>query len=806
MISMKIEKRVIKSISIILTTISLCLLPNISKAGFFNKIIKEVKSIVDPSNNNFFINYLGINTITKVPYIKDTTNFVKNIADSAVKSGSASTVNYLNSGITEITNQVQDAKIIKNLDSGLTTFISTINTMDIPQLLGALPINDAQAWGEMALNVINGFTDCLSNAANTASNNAAQGTAEGLTCFSQAATMMKAMIENIIAIRKVIRYIRQIANGKHNDDLTEILTLLDDRSALNAIKLVRRFKIKFNMNNSLSNDENKQLFFGQFSTIDEIRNSSSFDNGSSNSYIASLSSACENIALPGLCDDADKATQFNRFNMQEFGLSDTELQTRKAQFTLLMQHSFGQAFDTIYSTIDTDTIIEQLNRAMYQTDPLNDGIDRRIPYLVSNKLLDGGPGAFIYNDNDGIILLNENLFNMQGLEEEEKSQIVEVYVEELGHYLNFMRCKLNNIYMENCDVIGDAGARFQEAALLDTEDLNSALNTLNQYDSNNPKVFSLGNDGGDLHYETFPSITDMQTALAKKNISFRWRLRAQVAFKSKLVGSGVDSKAMLELRYYPPQWLPANTYDPKNTCTSCVVAVGKLQVRLADQVYTKSGASTSDTGEERMIVGQAGLSRGHSIIFPMVVKERSNGRNVFDTKIMKQYAQYKFDQSLYANAYVKMFGSIIPTAVGTNFDSLMLTGKAGPNTTWPLHRSKDIAAGMGVGALMASIGCGVGGYLGSYMGEQIDGCVAGSQVGEAMGVFTYGALSKVATSYATAGVRIGIRMKSDSFFSDAITSAVKATGYQAETLWDSSGAFSVEIRNELNYTAAKWTP
>lgn len=69
------------------------------------------------------------------------------------------------------------------------------------------------------------------------------------------------------------------------------------------------------------------------------------------------------------------------------------------------------------------------------------------------------------------------------------------------------------------------------------------------------------------------------------------------------------------------------------------------------------------------------------------------------------------------------------------------------------------------------MGCGVGGLLGSYYGEQIDSCVAGSQVGEVLALVNYAWLfSPVAK--AAIGVGVGAifsnRIKVGGLFTNSI--------------------------------------
>lgn len=796
------SKKIITSLLIIGLTLS----PIYVHAFSFNKLIKDLKSFTNPRTYNPVTKYLKINTITQVPYISDSINFIKDMGQTAVTGSVSNSVNTLKNGIISIANDVP----IKNLESKLNDFNTQVSNLKIPQTLGSLTVIAAQSFGGMAYNIINSFTQCMTTAVQTGKNGDETGAfTQSTQCISQAATMIQTLIDSIKSIRKVIRYTKQMFNGKHNDDIFAFLGLLDTRSGLNAIAFARKLHIGFKKSNNNDNDANKQAFFGQFSNIDDMRSDSNFNAFNDISYNAALETACSTVDLPLICTNSSADSLFERFNYQDTSLSNDEIVTRKNNFLSLVQHAFGTKFYAASSTMTQDEMLNALNQALFQTDVLGDGIDRRIPYFLSSGKLDDGNAVFLSTEEDGMVVLNQTSFNMPDLEQDDKDQLTYVYTEELGHYLNFMRCKMTNEPLVNCEVTGESGARFADAILLESDDLITDIPTLNPQDSDLSTTLTLANDGGTLYYETFPSMVDLQTQMYKSNWKFRWRFRMQVGFKSKQVGA--DSTAILEIRYTPPRYMGDKTYYSNCQTEQCISQVGFLQIRLADEVYVGTGNGDSKSEKNATLYGEIGLARGHSLIFPMIkngiktdlIAGKKTTFNTYDTKKMKHKAKYSFDQTLYSFNYLNMFGDevpkIIPYGVGA-YNNILITGYAGPSASWSIQNTDDIYVGLAMSAIGASAGCGAGGLLGSYYGEQIDGCIAGSQVGEALALVNYAWLfSPVAKASMGGGAIFSNRIKVGGLFTDSITGFVQSFGYQPKTRWEAGGSFSIEIRNEFIY-------
>lgn len=109
--------------------------------------------------------------------------------------------------------------------------------------------------------------------------------------------------------------------------------------------------------------------------------------------------------------------------------------------------------------------------------------DKRDPYLVPSSILEGHPATFLYTNDDSIILMNQDSF--YSIDDSDQARrdtrlfANELYFEELGHFVEKWRCIKLNVSVSNCDTYGDAGARFSDAALINSPEL---VNDIEVYD------------------------------------------------------------------------------------------------------------------------------------------------------------------------------------------------------------------------------------------------------------------------------------------------------------------------------------
>ena len=81
---------------------------------------------------------------------------------------------------------------------------------------------------------------------------------------------------------------------------------------------------------------------------------------------------------------------------------------------------------------------------------------------IAVRALGQRPAGLLYDNNHAMIVLNRDLVDSQ------EEDIAKFYYEELGHMVNWWRCKIFEVDISHCAVQGDAGARFRDAVLVET--------------------------------------------------------------------------------------------------------------------------------------------------------------------------------------------------------------------------------------------------------------------------------------------------------------------------------------------------
>jgi len=82
-----------------------------------------------------------------------------------------------------------------------------------------------------------------------------------------------------------------------------------------------------------------------------------------------------------------------------------------------------------------------------------------LPRWVDSSVIGQRPAGLIYDNDHAVIVLNSDLLNPA-------DDLSKFYFEELGHALNWWRCKIFDVDVSYCEVHGDAGARFRDAVLV----------------------------------------------------------------------------------------------------------------------------------------------------------------------------------------------------------------------------------------------------------------------------------------------------------------------------------------------------
>jgi hypothetical protein len=148
-------------------------------------------------------------------------------------------------------------------------------------------------------------------------------------------------------------------------------------------------------------------------------------------------------------------------------LIDIEYESGGAIFnqrlTAIFTHSMGANYTKIVShnTRYSDWSERQINHELYKVlaDPAY--YSQRTPYWVNSDIIGQRPAGLIYDNDHAMIVFNTDLLDTN-------QDLSKFYFEELGHLVNWWRCKVFGVDISSCKVNGDSGARFRDAVLVDS--------------------------------------------------------------------------------------------------------------------------------------------------------------------------------------------------------------------------------------------------------------------------------------------------------------------------------------------------
>ncbi len=133
-----------------------------------------------------------------------------------------------------------------------------------------------------------------------------------------------------------------------------------------------------------------------------------------------------------------------------------------AKLNAIFKHSFGYNHNNIIKKNKRNKwTLSELNKELYKViaDPVY--YEQRLPYLVDSSVIGPRPAAFIYNNDHSFIAINKDLVDLRS------DDFYKFYFEELGHMVNWWRCKILEVEISECELTIDSGARFRDAILID---------------------------------------------------------------------------------------------------------------------------------------------------------------------------------------------------------------------------------------------------------------------------------------------------------------------------------------------------
>lgn len=620
-----------------------------------------------------------------------------------------------------------------------------------------------------------------------------ESVAEGVViCNEEAVANVVAVLENMQFLADMLAFFDKLLKGESAVELEEWQASLDRFGWVYASSMIRTLGIDMGIDKDFYSD----VGISEYDSIDGVRTSDEVNfnaNYSSTlSYVDGEKSACAIVSLPGVCEGGQAAaeTVLSKFDYKAQGISVKDMVERRKNLLALSNHAFGSSLympDIVYDLLFSPEF------EFYRT-----------PYLAPTQLISGNQGMFLYDADDSIIILNDD--NLYGVEfEEDRAAVASLYLEELGHFIEKWRCKVVGIGYDSCDSIGDAGARFSEAVLLDGYDFVNAVADLPLYEVDYDFELTFAN-GNKAYYETMPSMVVMQTHLARQGWTFRYRLRGQLGWETtgvlrsaKTSGydatAGLGSNLLLEFRYTPPRleedaW--SRYYD--SSCPEqlgCDLHVGKLQVRFADETFVGGGV------EWKALEGysEAGLDRAYSFHLPLVKSSRVIAEK-YDPDIMKAGTRFGLETGGYTFSYAALHIPVIDDLLKGYFTNAVYVTWGGPYTSWPVSDTGAIAFAMGTSQIGAVSGCLGGAFIARGQKEALSACDAGSQLGQQLIAFGIAALQGQEVR-ADAGYIISTRIQQHNRTG---TFNLSKTGLNSSRGWgwgETGSAARVELRLEL---------
>ncbi|NQX05221.1 hypothetical protein HQQ82_10445 [Rathayibacter sp. VKM Ac-2856] len=189
------------------------------------------------------------------------------------------------------------------------------------------------------------------------------------------------------------------------------------------------------------------------------------------------------------------------------------------------------------------------------------------PMWVASDTLGDRPAAFVYDDDQSVILLNKDRTSLT--DGSANPEFAKYYLEELGHSLNWWRCQIFDVEVKYCEVPGDAGARFRDAVMLSTPatdpGFGAAVAELPAHDQESTALVRFSG-GSTAHLEGWNSYSSLNSHISGKG-RFSFLLRAGIELSSEY--PGVSDEFDLEMSVGAPSmtrngnpWITS----PNGTC------------------------------------------------------------------------------------------------------------------------------------------------------------------------------------------------------------------------------------------------
>ncbi|QHC57329.1 hypothetical protein [Rathayibacter sp. VKM Ac-2760] len=215
-------------------------------------------------------------------------------------------------------------------------------------------------------------------------------------------------------------------------------------------------------------------------------------------------------------------------------------------------HAFGPDYEQVarenpaWASAESRSITAELLKVLTDSAYL----EQISPIWVASDTLGDRPAAFVYDDDQSAILLNEDRVSVT--DGSANPEFAKFYLEELGHSLNWWRCRIFDVDVKRCSGQGDVGARFRDAVMLSTPStdpgFSAAIASLPAHDQSSSATV-LFSGGTTAHLEGWNSYSSLNSHIAGKG-RFSFLLRAGIELSSEY--PGVSDEFDLEMSVGAP--------------------------------------------------------------------------------------------------------------------------------------------------------------------------------------------------------------------------------------------------------------
>ena len=416
------------------------------------------------------------------------------------------------------------------------------------------------------------------------------------------------------------------------------------------------------------------------------------------------------------------------------------------KLSAIFSHAYGKDFakkiaglSKLSTPVDENTVVKE----MYKVIADHAYYLERMPYWVDSSVIGHRPAGFISTKEHSMIVLNKDLVAPGS------PDIPKFYFEELGHLLNWWRCKLFEVDLSHCDVSGDGGARFRDAVLLDEQELTRPYPLVvadlpqHQHVDKNTIQFA---DGTVATLEGWPDYYKANDRVPS-NSSVSWLFRLGVDHKSESA-QWLSDELDLEMSVTFPKgkkrgnpWETGGSsgedYCENDIDQDCNMPTMWINFTIRDAIkvsVTKIGSSLKTVNDWGFDISPR-LVRKHTIKLPFQL------RDVHSTKwkYMSNYNIYSKRFTVAAVSKIDAFalvrgglGKAKPKVYKPEFDlKPAISGSFVVDLATKHHKSLEKYLALDFSSLIG--GCAVG-VIGAAILEQdaITGCHIGSDLGEAL--------------------------------------------------------------------------